>query len=46
MTPDNGQVLIQFPERREGTAGDTKRGNAKQDEAEREQEREREEGLG
>lgn len=30
MTPDNGQVQIQFSGEREGAAGDTERGNAKQ----------------
>lgn len=31
MTPDNGQVQITFSEKGEGAAGDTERGNAKQD---------------
>lgn len=43
MTPDNGQVQIQFSEKRQGAAGDAERGSAKQDEASgrRREERER-----
>lgn len=29
MTPDNGQVQVQFSEKREGAAGDTERQEAK-----------------
>lgn len=31
MTPDNGQVQVQFSEKREGAAGDTERQEAKKE---------------